>query len=199
MSLLLRILQMLGTLTSRFSTIAVAIDGLATAQKAFSAKQAETQAAVQVLNEKLDQIIGLLTVGDAVSATFTVTIDGQTTEGVTMLQLTTTEEAALGIQFFDKNKQPTGVDGPPVWTSSNDAVATVVPGTLAADGTVTPDPTGINAVVIAHTVGTAQITNTADADMSPGVRNLINTLDVTVSPAEAVSGNITTAIPVEQP
>lgn len=199
MSVLSNIVKALAGIVSTLSKILAGVDTLLAGFKMLFANEAALAEEVQVLKGKLDQILDELIVGEAVTARFTVTIDGQINEGATMLQFTTTQQAQLAIQFFDKKGNPATVDGPPVWTSSDDTVASVVLGTLNPDGTIAPDPSGINAVAVAHKTGTAQITNTADADLSPGVRNLINTLDVTVSPAEAVTGNITTAIPVEQP
>lgn len=200
MSLLSRLLQLLSTLVSRSTTFSIATTATLAAIRA---DQAAAQQAAQSSHDAqmgmLAKIIDLLEVGEAVYARFTVTLEGQTTIGVQMLQLTDSQQAALAVEFFDKKDRPTTVDGAPVWTSSDDTVATVTPGTLDETGAIVPDTTGVNAVVVAVGPGSAQITNTADADLSPNVRNVINTLDVTVSPGEAVRSNIKTAAPVEQP
>lgn len=66
------------------------------------------------------------------------------------------------------------------WASSEDAIATA---------TVDPDDSAI-CTISSVSLGTAQISATADADLGDGTRSLVCTLDVTVVAGEAVAGTI---------
>jgi hypothetical protein len=55
------------------------------------------------------------------------------------------------------------------------------------------------ATVLARTVGTAQVTVTADADIGEGEKELMGLLDVQVVAAEAVALSITAGTPEDQP
>jgi hypothetical protein len=85
------------------------------------------------------------------------------------------------VDYVDANGHPAVVDGAVTWDSSAIDVVSV-----SADPVDTQ-----NAVVVAGaTLGTAQISATADADLGAGVRNVITIFDVTVVAGEAVSGTI---------
>jgi hypothetical protein len=86
------------------------------------------------------------------------------------------------VAYVDTHGNPAKVDGDVSWASSNDSIATV-----AADS---GDST-IARVTAAGTLGQAQITATADADIGDGTREIITTMDVTVVAGEAVAGTIT--------
>jgi hypothetical protein len=109
-------------------------------------------------------------------------------EGLQMLKLTSVQAQALEFKALDKKRNPAKVDGAPVWTSSNEAVATVE-----------QSEDGLTAVVKAVGPGTAQVNSTADADLGEGVRQLIGVLDVEVAAAEAVTIEIgTVGAPFDQ-
>ena len=102
--------------------------------------------------------------------------------------LTATQKVSCSIDPRDSKGNKAPVDGVPQWSSSDPAVATVVP---SADG--------LSADVLAAGVGTAQIQVVADADLDVGeTRELTGTLDIEVKPAEAVTLGITAGAPVEQ-
>jgi hypothetical protein len=86
--------------------------------------------------------------------------------------------ATLGITYKDAYGNVTVVDGTPVWASGNEAL--LVAGVDAAG----------NPTFTAVVPGTTQISAIADADMSEGVRELINSAIVEILPAEAVAGEI---------
>ena len=106
-----------------------------------------------------------------------------------MLILTVTQQAGLSVSYVDANGNNALVDGNPIWAVSDASVLEVIEG--ASPFEVTVRATGVT--------GTAQVSVTADADLGDGVREIIETLDVTVGPGEAVGANITTAAPEEQP
>lgn len=88
---------------------------------------------------------------------------------------------SASLQPVDSFGNPARVDGVPIWGVSDDNVLEIVP---AADG--------LSADVLAKgTVGTAQVTVSADADLGDGVRELTGILDVDVLAGEAVALNIT--------
>lgn len=105
-----------------------------------------------------------------------------------MLVLTDTQKATCTIDPRNAKGNPAPVDGVPQWSTSNPAVATVIP---AVDG--------LSADVVAVSVGTTQISVIADADLDVGeIREITGTLDVTVKASEAVTMGITAGTPVEQ-
>lgn len=88
-------------------------------------------------------------------------------------------EASL--QPVDSFGNPARVDGVPVWGVSDESILDVGP---SADG--------LSAIVSAvGTVGVAQVTVSADADLGDGVRELTGILDVEVLAGEAVALSIT--------
>lgn len=87
-----------------------------------------------------------------------------------------THQFPVSISIVDAKGNPAQVEGVPVWASSDESVALVVP---ASDG--------LSAVVAAvGPLGTCQITVTADADLGEGVTNISGLLDVTVVASAAV-------------
>ncbi len=89
------------------------------------------------------------------------------------------------VAYFDAKGKPALVEGAPVWASSNESVATVLP---AADG--------MSAVVTPVDIGSTDITVTADADLGTGVVNIISTGTVEVVAGTAVTGVVTFGTPV---
>lgn len=105
------------------------------------------------------------------------------------LTLTATQEAVVEIGYVDRLGNPAIVDGAAVWSVSNSEIIEVVP---------TDDP----AVVIVRAkgaLGTSQLSATADADLTDGVRDLVAVEDVTVVASEAVAASIVFGTPTEQP
>ena len=89
---------------------------------------------------------------------------------------------AVAVAYVDADGNPAVVDGPATWSSSDSAIATV---------TATGDYAAVVAATKGGTLGTAQITATADAQMGAGITNLLTTFDVTVVAGQAVAGTIT--------
>lgn len=108
-------------------------------------------------------------------------------KGEFMLLMTVTQKAQLALEPKDARGNPAPLDGVPVWTVANPAVATL---------TVSPD--GLTAEVVAVGLGSTQVNVTADARIGPDVREISGVLDVQISPAEAVTLGITASSPVEQ-
>jgi hypothetical protein len=93
--------------------------------------------------------------------------------------LTSQEFPTVTLTITNQSGAPAPVDGVPVWATSD---ATVL--------SVTPDATGMNAVVSAVAPGTARITVTADADTGAGVSTITGVsedVDVTQDPAALAS------------
>jgi len=85
------------------------------------------------------------------------------------------------VSYVDAHGNPATVDGDVTWASSDASIAQVTAD--AADSTQATITSG-------SSVGQAQVTATADADLGTGVRELITLLDVTVLAGEAVAGTI---------
>lgn len=104
-----------------------------------------------------------------------------------MLLMTTTQKATLSLDPRDAKGNVASLDGVPVWTVADPAVATLV---INADG--------LSADVVSAGLGSTQVNVTADARFGPEVREISGVLDVQVSPAEAVTLGISAGTPVEQ-
>jgi len=91
-------------------------------------------------------------------------------------------QVAVAVSYVDADGNPAVVDGPATWTTSDATIATV---------TATGDYAALVAATKGGTLGTAQITATADAQMGAGTTNLLTTFDVTVVAGQAVAGTIT--------
>jgi len=85
----------------------------------------------------------------------------------------------VAVAYVDADGHPATVDGDVTWESSDEAIAIV-----AADGAASA------VVAAAGTLGTAQITASADADLGQGTRALLTPFDVTVVAGEAVAGTV---------
>lgn len=104
------------------------------------------------------------------------------------LKLQDDQKVSLQIAIVDAKGNPAVVDGTPIWSSSNEAILTVV---AAADG--------MSAVATAvGPLGPSQIAVTADADLGAGVKPILGTQDVDVVAGEAVSVGITAGTPEPQ-
>jgi hypothetical protein len=101
------------------------------------------------------------------------------------ISMSTTQETTLTATPLPKGST---VDGVPEWQLSNPAVVSIA-----------PDATGLTALVKGTAIGACTVTVIADADLTPGVRNIQGTFDITVTAAEATSIEITASEPVPQP
>lgn len=96
-----------------------------------------------------------------------------------MFTLPSDKTASASLSYVDDKGNTAQVDGAPVWSSSDEAVLTVV----AADD-------GMSAVVTPVGLGNAQIRIDADADLGSGVESLTTLADVEVVGGKAVAGNV---------
>lgn len=84
------------------------------------------------------------------------------------------------VAFTNAKGNPARVDGIPVWAIGGDPI-----------GTVTASDDGMSASVdLNGTLGTAQISVTADADLGAGVRSLVVLGDLQIVAGEAIAGSI---------
>ena len=104
------------------------------------------------------------------------------------LTLTSVQQSKLSISAVDAKGNPAPVENVVYETSD---LQIIVVGVNPNDET--------KAVVAARTVGTAQVTVTADADIGEGVKELMGLLDVEVVAAEAVALAIEAGVPEDQP
>lgn len=97
-----------------------------------------------------------------------------------MATMNTSEEIAFKIEIFDNQDppQPAVVDGVPVYTSSDEAVLTVV----------LDDPAvGLSGKFVSVAKGSAFVTVSADADLGAGVTTITDrSEDVAVTPDPAL-------------
>lgn len=103
-------------------------------------------------------------------------------------KLADNKKVGASVGFSDARGNDAQVQGAPVWSSSDESIATVV---AADDGmTATISATG--------PLGTAQISVTADADLGDGVVPVGGLLDIEVVASQAVSANISVGEPEDQ-
>ena len=102
--------------------------------------------------------------------------------------ITTTQQFRITPNIIDRKGKPAPVDGEPVYASSNEAVASVV-----------PDAGGLSALVVAQGVGSYTVSVSADADLGQGVKTITAQDDGSVSLGEAVSVGFTVGPVEEQP
>jgi len=85
------------------------------------------------------------------------------------------------VSYVDSAGNPAAIDGLVGWSSSNSSIAAIAPDT---------GDSSICSIIPQGTLGSSQITATADADLGDGVKPLITTMDLTVVAGEAVAGTI---------
>ena len=85
------------------------------------------------------------------------------------------------VAYVDGHGNPAAVDGPVQWDTSNAAIV---------DIRTDANDTTLCTLTAVGTLGTAQVTAEADADLGNGIRTLVTTLDVTTVAGEAVAGSI---------
>lgn len=89
--------------------------------------------------------------------------------------LTAGRAKPVNLVINDKRGNPAKLDGMPVWTSSDESVATV-----------TPSEDGMSATILSlGATGTAQISVSADADLGEGVRTMTGSALIDVIAGEA--------------
>lgn len=102
-----------------------------------------------------------------------------------MITLTDEQKVTATVEFKTAAGNAARVDGVPVWSSSDESVATV----QASDD-------GLTAVIFAGAIGVAQIRVDADADLDADeTRTITGLLDVEVRPAEAVTAIVVNGVP----
>jgi len=102
--------------------------------------------------------------------------------------LTDEQKVSVAVSFVDAAGNPAVVEGAPVWASSDPAILTVVP---AADG--------LSAVVsTVGPLGTAQISVKADADLSPGITEIVGVQGFQVVASQAVAANFAVGTPEQR-
>jgi hypothetical protein len=117
--------------------------------------------------------------------------DGIKVEGeIRMTTMKATQEVTAGpVAAVDAQGNPALLDGPPIWTSSDETILTVEP---AADG--------LNALIkAAGAVGAAQIRVDGDADTGAGVETLTAILEFEILAGKAVGLSVAVGTPVDQP
>lgn len=120
--------------------------------------------------------------------TFNCVLEGIYYSEVDEMLIKATQMFVATIQPVDAKGNPALVDGMPTWASSNPLVLTVEP---AADG--------LSAMVKAvGPVGTGQVSVQGDADLGEGQKLIIGTLDVEVTPGDAVTFIVQTGAVSEQ-
>lgn len=158
---------------------------------------------VQALDMKLDQVLDLLQPGQVERLVFSAVLDGVLLEDITMATLSDSQRMLVTIAPVDKKGKPALLDGPATWAGSDDTVFTVTVGTLDPAGNIVPAPAGdpgLSAVIEGVSAGSGRVTVTGDANMDPaGTTAITGVLDITVTPGEAVTINITAAAPVDVP
>lgn len=103
------------------------------------------------------------------------------------VSMTATQQCTLTATPEDAKGKPAPVDGVPEWQLSNPAICSI-----------TPDATGLTALVKATAIGTTTVTVIADADLTAGVSHIQGTFDVNVTAAMATQIFITASTPIEQ-
>lgn len=81
---------------------------------------------------------------------------------------------------------PAQVEGEPVWTVES------------GDATVEPEPGGLSAFIISGNLGNSVIKITADADLGPGVAEIQDSIELTVTTPMANSLGLTSEPPIDK-
>jgi hypothetical protein len=103
------------------------------------------------------------------------TMDGNTFYGVFLMKLVPGQRVLLTLVALDALGNAAAFDGDAVFTTSDEAVATV-------------DPQGSSSAYVHHRgVGTAVIQATIDADLGEGVREIVGTATIDCAAGEAVA------------
>jgi hypothetical protein len=103
--------------------------------------------------------------------------------------ITNEEKVGVSVSFFTDKGKPAKVDGAPVWKSSDESVATVVP---SADGM------SASIVSVDGAEGTATISVEGDADLGAGVVPVGASDTVLVTSPQASSASFTFGAPEQK-
>lgn len=98
------------------------------------------------------------------------------------------EQSTYTAVFTDRKGADAKVDGVPVWSAAPTGILTLTP---AADG--------MTCLVAAAGIGVTTVTCDADADLGPGVTDVVLTDDVTVIAGNAAGGTLTSGTVEPQP
>ena len=118
-------------------------------------------------------------------------IDGKTKRRTKMTFLKMDEQAAFVVEPVDSFGKVAPIDGMPSWALTNPALGELV---VAEDG--------LTATFIPKEVGEGEVQVKGDADMTDGVKEIIGSMPIQVSSAEAVSFRLSATIskiPAVQP
>ncbi|SIO49873.1 hypothetical protein SAMN05443247_06569 [Bradyrhizobium erythrophlei] len=108
---------------------------------------------------------------------FVITAEGEHV----MYTLPVDHTVKMQVGYVDAAGNPATVDGAVVWQSSDVSIVSV---------SVDPTDSTICRAIPVGSLGQAQITATADADLGQGVRGLITTCEIEIVGGEAVAGSI---------
>lgn len=97
------------------------------------------------------------------------------------------QKVLMTLNVQSEGQHPAALDGPPVWTSSDETKCTVA-----------PEPDGLSAWAISvdGAEGVSTITVRGDADRTSGVREIIDAVDMEVVLPEAMSLGLSIGAPV---
>ena len=105
------------------------------------------------------------------------------------IQLTDSQQCELSIKPVDKKGNPAKVDGKPVWSVDNTELLSV-----------TPSADGLSCTLAAvGPLGSGTVSVKADADLGEGVSEVVGVANVEVVAGQAVTVNIESGAPSEQP
>lgn len=102
--------------------------------------------------------------------------------------ITVTQQFDVTITPVTRTGKPAPVDGDPVWASSNEAAATVI-----------PKPGTLSATVVAQAVGDYSISASVDADLGAGVTTIVGVDSGVVTQGIATAVGLTAGPITEQP
>lgn len=98
------------------------------------------------------------------------------------------QQVDLSVAFTDRFGNTASVDGAPVWSEANGLM------------TLTPSADGLSCTCVpVGSLGSTQVSVSADADLGSGVTALIGTLDVTIVAGQAVGLTVSFGTPSDVP
>ena len=101
-----------------------------------------------------------------------------------MITINDSQKVNLTLKPVAINGNPAPLAGVPLWNTSTGPVGSLI---------VAPD--GMSASFVATSLGTTTVSALGNADLSGGTRELTASIDITVSPSEAVSMTIEAGTP----
>ncbi len=139
------------------------------------------------IERKIDQILAIVKSNNVKAKFIKFFVERKE---ITMLSMTDSQQANVKLVIKDKNGKPAKVDGVPAWTIVDSSICVVTP---AADG--------MSALFVAvpGTSGETTASVDVDADLGPGVTDIIGVLSVVISLNPAAVVELQADPPVEQP